>query len=43
MALPSHIVAWLSLEARQLRPRSPPHARGLFLAVAGVMQSYDFP
>jgi hypothetical protein len=34
MALPSHIVAWLSLEARQLRPRSPP-MRGVFLGGRG--------
>jgi hypothetical protein len=31
MALPSHIVAWLSLEARQLRPAQPPQMRGAFL------------
>ena len=30
MALPSHIVAWLSLEARQLRPAQPNQARGFF-------------
>jgi hypothetical protein len=35
MALPSHIVAWLSLKARQLRPAQPPQCAGLFLAVAG--------
>jgi coenzyme PQQ precursor peptide PqqA len=30
MALPSHIVAWLPLEARPLRPAQPP-VRGAFL------------
>src|ERR1700722_263811 len=31
MALPSHIAAWLSLEARRLRPAQPPKCAGLFL------------
>jgi hypothetical protein len=35
MALPSHIVAWLSLEARQLRPAPPPNARGFFAPLGG--------
>jgi hypothetical protein len=31
MALPSHIVAWLSLEARRLRPAQPLARAGFFL------------
>ena len=31
MALPSYIAAWLSLEARRLRPAQPPKCVGLFL------------
>jgi coenzyme PQQ precursor peptide PqqA len=32
MALPSHIAAWLSLEARPLRPAQPP-MRGAFFCI----------